>query len=128
MLQLRRRARPTSERHSCFQGGPMRPRHFRAIVCLGLTLALAIPAFADEPRLDPNVAPTSQSVELNLDADKDTYTGSVKIQLHVAKATREFLFHAEEMTLDKVELTGTGGAIPITIASGGDRGTQKATT
>ena len=106
----------------------MRPRHFRAIVCLGLTLALAIPAFAEEPRLDPNVAPTSQSVELNLDAHKDTYTGSVKIQLHVAKATREFLFHAEEMTIDKVELTGTGGAIPITIASGGDRGTQKATT
>jgi alanyl aminopeptidase len=85
-------------------------------------------ALADEPRLDPSVAPTAQSIDLNLDAAQDRYTGSVKIDLRVREATREFLFHAEEMTLDRVELSGAGGAVPVTVASGGDRGTQRATT
>ena len=107
----------------------MRPRNIRtALSCLALVLAFAGVAFADEPRLDPTVAPTSQSVELNLDADKENYDGSVQIQLRVAKPTREFLFHAEEMTLDKVELSGAGGAIPVTVTDAGDRGTRKAST
>jgi len=109
----------------------MRPRYIRAAaVCVLTLIATANFAFAgtpNEPRLDPNVAPTHESIELNLDSNQDNYNGSVKIQLHVTKATREFLFHAEEMKLDKVELTGTGGAIPVTVAEAGDRGTQKAT-
>jgi cytosol alanyl aminopeptidase len=108
----------------------MRPRYIRAAVCVPtILLALATAAFAaeNEPRLDPNVAPTTEAVELNLDSNQSDYTGSVKIQLHVAKTTREFLFHAEEMKLDKVELTGTDGPVAVTIATGGDRGTQKAT-
>jgi alanyl aminopeptidase len=107
----------------------MRPRHLRAAICvllLTVTAKFAFAAAPNEPRLDPNVAPTAESVELNLDSNQDNYNGSVKIQLHVAKATREFLFHAEEMKLDKVELTGAAGAIPVTISEGGDRGTQKA--
>jgi len=108
----------------------MRPRYIRAAaVCVLTLIAIANFAFAgtpNEPRLDPNVAPTHESIELNLDSNQDNYNGSVKIQLHVAKATREFLFHAEEMKLDKVELTGAGGAIPVTVAEAGDRGTQKA--
>ncbi|HET6349655.1 MAG TPA: M1 family aminopeptidase [Candidatus Krumholzibacteria bacterium] len=107
----------------------MRPCSFRsAMLVLSGLVALARPAFADEPRLDPNVAPTSEAVVLNLDANQTDYTGSVKIQVHVEKATREFLFHAEEMKLDTVELSGAAGKIPVTITSGGDRGTQKATT
>ena len=109
----------------------MRPRHLRAAVCVLLLTTLASVAFAatpNEPRLDPNVAPTTEAVVLNLDANQDNYNGSVKIQLHVTKATREFLFHAEEMKLDKVALTGASGAIPVTISEAGDRGTQKATT
>jgi alanyl aminopeptidase len=109
----------------------MRPRFIRAAVCvLSILVLLVAPVLAveNEPRLDPNVAPTSQAIELNLDANQENYNGSVRIQLHVLKATREFLFHAEEMTLDKVELSGAKGAIPVTVVSGGDRGTQKATT
>jgi alanyl aminopeptidase len=109
----------------------MRPSHFPAVaLCLATLLATAPLAFAgtpNEPRLDPNVSPTSEAVELNLDSNQDNYNGSVKIQLHVAKTTREFLFHAEEMKLDKVELSGASGVIPVTIGEGGDRGTQKAT-
>jgi alanyl aminopeptidase len=107
----------------------MRPRYTRAAVCALLLIAtasFAVAATPNEPRLDPNVAPTSQAVELNLDSNQDNYNGSVRIQLHVTKATREFLFHAEEMKLDKVELTGAAGAIPVTVSEAGDRGTQKA--
>ncbi len=93
---------------------------------VALVLASA-PARADEPRLDANVAPTFEAVNLNLDSDQETYTGSVRIELRVAKATRDFLFHAEEMTIDAATLTGKGGDVPIDIADAGDRGTRRAT-
>jgi alanyl aminopeptidase len=85
------------------------------------------PALADEPRLDPNVVPTFQAVELNLDADQENYTGSVRIDLRVVKTTRDFLFHAEEMTLDSAALEGKGGPIAIEVTEAGDRGTRRAT-
>ena len=88
---------------------------------------LAAPARANEPRLDPNVAPTFQAVTLNLDADQENYTGSVRIELRVAKATRDFLFHAEEMTLESATLEGKAGAIDIEVTDAGDRGTRRAT-
>jgi alanyl aminopeptidase len=107
----------------------MRARLIHTVVCLpAILLAFAGFSRAGEPRLDSNVAPTAQSVELNLDSDRESYTGSVSIQLRVQKTTREFLFHGEEMTFDAVELSGAAGAIPVTLSSGGDRGTQKATT
>ncbi len=91
------------------------------VVVLGVSSASA-----DEPRLDPNVAPTFQAVDLNLDADQEDYTGSVRIELRVAKATRDFLFHAEEMTIDSATLQGKAGAVPITVTDAGDRGTRRA--
>jgi len=105
-------------------------RSIRAALCVLTLLAFTHPVVAqpNEPRLDPNVAPVREAVELNLDANQDNYTGSVEIQLHVATATKEFLFHAEDMQLDKVDLTGPGGPIPVTVSTGGDRGTRKATT
>jgi alanyl aminopeptidase len=91
-------------------------------------LGLAVAAAADEPRLDPNVAPTSMAIALDLDARAEAYTGSVQIDLRVERATREFLFHAEEMSLDWVELRGPAGPVGVEIAPGGDRGTRRATT
>ncbi len=105
----------------------VRPFGFMCLLLVALTFAF-VPAFADEPRLDPNVAPTSESIDLQLDADQENYAGTVRIELRVLKPTKEFLFHAEEMTLDKVELTGKAGAVGVTVAPGGDRGTQRATT
>ncbi|HXV14417.1 MAG TPA: M1 family aminopeptidase, partial [Candidatus Krumholzibacteria bacterium] len=104
-------------------GRLLRPGLFLA-ACVSLGIA---PASADEPRLDPNVAPTFQAVELNLDADQEDYTGSVRIDLRVAKTTRDFLFHAEEMTLDSATLEGKGGAVAVEITDAGDRGTRRAT-
>jgi alanyl aminopeptidase len=116
--------------HLISEENPMRPS-LRPIsawtsVCLAVLVAVSA-AYADEPRLDPNVAPTFEAIELNLDSDKEDYTGTVRIELLVGQATREFMFHAEEMTLDQVELRGADGAIPVEIASGGDRGTRRVT-
>ena len=94
---------------------------FVALVCT------AVPSLADEPRLDGNVAPTFEAIELNLDANQDAYTGSVRIDIVVKRATRDFLFHAEEMSLDAVELRGPAGTVSVDIAPAGDRGTQRAT-
>jgi len=98
-----------------------------ALAALVLLCMVSASWAADEPRLDANVSPTSQTVELNLDAHQENYSGRVSIQLNVATATRTFLFHAEEMTLDKVELSGPGGAIAVAITDAGDRGTRRAT-
>ncbi len=100
------------------------------VVCSFAALTAA-PSFAgeelaNEPRLDPNVSPTFQAVDLKLDADQENYSGSVRIDVRVTNATREFLFHAEEMTIDSAVLSGKNGAIPIEISDAGDRGTRRA--
>jgi alanyl aminopeptidase len=97
------------------------------VALLAVTVFGAAPVRADEPRLDPNVAPTFEAVNLNLDADQETYTGSVRIEIRVAKPTRAFLFHAEEMTIDRATLEGKAGPIAIEVADAGDRGTRRAT-
>jgi alanyl aminopeptidase len=97
-----------------------------AWITLLLLVLASVPSLADEPRLDPNVAPTFMAIDLDIDANKDAYTGSVRIEVRVERATREFLFHAEEMTLDAVEMYGAAGNVNLEITSAGDRGTQRA--
>ena len=99
----------------------------RVLAVVAGLLWIAPGARADEPRLDPNVSPTFQAVDLNLDAEQENYHGSVRIELSVAQPARDFLFHAEEMTIDAATLTGSSGEIPITISDAGDRGTRRAT-
>ncbi len=107
-----------------------RSLHRRVWLCAVLVLGMGRVAMAaaNEPRLDANVSPSFEAVNLAIDADQESYTGSVRIELHVQKAASDFLFHAEEMTLDSVELTGPAGAIPVTVADAGDRGTRRVTT
>ncbi|HEU4929748.1 MAG TPA: M1 family metallopeptidase, partial [Candidatus Krumholzibacteria bacterium] len=99
----------------------------RVVAVVTGLLLVAAASRADEPRLDPNVSPTFQAVDLNLDADQENYTGSVRIELRVAQPARDFLFHAEEMTIDAATLEGKAGAVPIEITDAGDRGTRRAT-
>ncbi len=78
-------------------------------------------------RLDPNVSPSYQEIELQLDASKTDYSGSVKIELNVAKRTTAFAFTAEEMSLDQVVLTGTSGNIDVELDETGEHGYVVAT-
>ncbi len=63
----------------------------------------------DPMRLDKNVVPVSQAVNLTLDADEDSYSGSVTIELKVVDETNTFRFHAEGLDIEKVFLSGESG-------------------
>jgi len=89
-----------------------------------LLFALIIPATAfgvTEGRLDSPVYPTHQVIELDLDANRTNYTGSVRIDVTVKEATKSFEFHANTMEFDRIELVRDGKKIPLTheFAEGG---------
>lgn len=78
-------------------------------------------------RLDQNVAPSFQEVELFLDANRKDYNGSVRIDLEVRSSTGGFKFHAEEMNFDRVVLEGPGGKYETRFEIG-EEGLVTATT
>lgn len=105
-----------------------RPVSIWASLSFAAAVLTASSVCADEPRLDPNVAPTFQAVDLSLDANQEAYAGSVRIDLRVLKPTHDFLFHAEEMTIESATLEGKGGPVAIELTDAGDRGTRRATS
>lgn len=107
----------------------MHPNHDRikflkkllAVTILLPLLLLPLPLKAEESsplRLDRKVVPTSQTIDLVLDAGRPDYTGSVRIDLRVDEATDSFRFHAEELTLTSVSLKRKRSAVPIRHESG----------
>lgn len=79
-------------------------------------------AAALEPnRLDPRVAPLSQSVDLRLDARQEKFGGSTRIALKVAAPTSSFRFHAQDLTLDPIVLSGADGKpVAVQVEPGAD--------
>src|SRR5687767_7017869 len=57
-------------------------------------------------RLGTDVVPTSQAVMLTVDPRQDDYTGSVKIDVEVKKPANQFRFHAEDLTITSLKLSG----------------------
>jgi alanyl aminopeptidase len=79
----------------------------------------ALPASArTDERLGTQVVPTFQFVSLRIDADQTDYTGSTRIEIHVAETTDTFRLHAEEMTIVDIKLTGSVGSVPVRHAPG----------
>src|SRR5688572_29617850 len=74
-------------------------------------------------RLGTDVVPTSQSIMLTLDPRKDDFTGSVKVDLTVKKATSSFRFHAEDLTITSLDLSGAEASFEK-----GEEGTVLVTT
>ena len=95
---------------------------------VALLLAGYVPASAelDGFRLDPNVAPTFQQIELHLDATETDYSGSVRIDISVAEKTNEFAFTAEEMNLDRVFMRGADGEVSLALDRTGGNKTHAA--
>ena len=81
---------------------------------LALLSSFAVAA-EDVVRLTHQVDPVSESLHLTLDADKPDYSGTAKIALRVNRSVGGFRFHARELTLDKVTLTGKSGAVAVTF-------------
>src|SRR5258706_3670656 len=76
---------------------------------LGGIASAAAPARADVGRLPTDIVPTFEAIRLDLDADKMDYSGAVRVELKVLKATKTIQFHAQEMKLGKIVLIGKGG-------------------
>jgi len=78
-----------------------------------IAFAATLPAPGLAARLDTKVVPTFQSVSLKLDAETEDYTGSTRIELRVREATPSIRFHAEEMPIQRIALTGAKGPIAV---------------
>src|SRR5438046_7115509 len=78
---------------------------------------------AADARLGRDVVPTFQLVRLKLDPDKRSYSGSVHVELRVARATDTLRFHAEGQRLTRVALTQSGDTVAATRTTG-DHGLQ----
>jgi alanyl aminopeptidase len=80
--------------------------------------AVATPSRAELGRLPTDVKPTFEEIRLNLDPRKSDYTGSVRIELQVTRATSTIQFHAQEMKLTKVILKGKSGDRALQVQEG----------
>ncbi len=54
----------------------------------------------------PAVMPVAQDIALNIDADKDEYSGRVAIRLDVRRRTDAITFHASQLDMESVVLVG----------------------
>jgi alanyl aminopeptidase len=90
---------------------------------LSLIIILSSSVFAAEPdtlRLDRNVVPTFESIRLHLDPEKKDYEGEVEINLDVRVPTRAFRLHAQDLDIQRVELTRDGHVLPARWSTGPD--------
>jgi len=70
----------------------------------------AITAATVTTQLPRGVVPTHYDLTFTPDADKLSFTGSVKINIDVAAPTRTITLQAADLTFAKVEIVGPGGA------------------
>jgi aminopeptidase N len=110
---------------------PIRRSFVRTLALAVACVLVAPPAAtrADEApdvRLGRDVLPTFQLVRLKLDPDKRSFTGSVHVELKVAKATDTIRFHAEGQRLTRVALSQGGDSLATTRVTG-DHGLQTLT-
>ena len=89
-----------------------------AFIASAFLLSAAPGRAADIGRLPTDIRPTFEAVHLNLDPKKMDYTGSVRVELTVAKATNTIQFHAQEMKLPKAVLKGKSGDRALQIMEG----------
>jgi len=93
----------------------------RAALLALAPLAFAAHAHAAETpdvRLGSDVVPTFQAVRLRLDADERRYTGSIRAELRVAKATAVVQLHAEGQELSRVALKQGGDTVHVSVERG----------
>jgi len=73
---------------------------------------------ADTERLKKDVVPTFESINLKIDPRETTYGGNVSIALSVKNETNSFIFHAEEIMIVDLILSGKQGEIKTSTAAG----------
>jgi aminopeptidase N len=100
----------------------MRVTFVAALALAGLlrteTTAHGRESTADGGRLRREVIPTFEALRLVVDADRPDYSGSAHIDLQATRTVRQFRFHARDMALNRIVLTGSDGPIETTLTSG----------
>ena len=94
---------------------PTRSRSLAFALGTLFVLAFVRTSIAEESlRLPGGVVPQYyQEIRLDLDAGEQDYSGSVRIDLRVTSEVPAIHFHAQEMTLTRVELKGKGKSGPL---------------
>ena len=100
---------------------------FFGAVLVVLALSFSSLFAADTIRLKKEVVPTFQAIDLKIDAREADYSGTVSIDLEVFNPTNEFIFHAEDIELNKVLLTNGEKELDYTI-NRGEKGRVTLTT
>ncbi len=72
----------------------------------------------DPLRLDHSITPLAQQITLTLDPDKDTYSGSVDIKIHIAEKTDSFRFHGRDLGLLDIRIKSDSQEESLTFSEG----------
>jgi len=102
-----------------------------ALAALALLTLCVATSRADEStpdvRLGRDIAPRSQSVQLKLDPDKRSYSGRVRVELDVTRATDTLRFHSEGQKLVRITLRQGADTVAFTRKTG-EQGLQTLVT
>lgn len=91
-----------------------RPASAGAALALALSLVgRAAPAgAAADHRLERDVVPTAQSLDLRVDPADSLYEGTTTVQLQVRRAVEGFSLHARDLDIRRLELEDAAGKVP----------------
>ena len=98
-----------------------------ALVALTLLASPGLGAETADVRLGNDVQPRFQSVKLKLDADKRSYSGSVRVELDVVRTTDTVRFHAEGQKLTRITLLQSSDTVKFQRSTG-EQGLQTLVT
>ena len=74
--------------------------------------------WADALRLTRDIVPLFEEINLRIDPDQKEYTGSVRIDLKVTKATSRFRFHAVDLEMARLVLRNGNAALKTEFDQG----------
>ena len=92
----------------------------KLLLLAALIFVWVVPVSGETQRLDGNVAPVSQAIELRIDASQPAYSGSVRIDLMVKEEAESFTFHAEGQEFERLSLSSNEGEIGTSWERGDD--------
>src|SRR4051794_17931065 len=92
--------------------------------CLSLALCVTALAADNPPKARlaevEDIQPTSYKADLTLDPAKDTYSGSITIQMQVKKPARTIWLNQEKLSIKSAVLTSQGVEHKGMATSGGE--------
>ncbi len=88
------------------------------IIAFSIVFGISTVKAADTERLKKDVIPVFQTINLKIDSRETAYGGNVNMTMLVKNPTNSFIFHAEDMSIVDVVMTGKNGEIKTTYVTG----------